>query len=643
VVEFSKLGQKEETMCGICGFIGERVEISERRLLEMNETISRRGPDDSGHLIEAGVGLAMRRLSVLDLAGGSQPIFNEDRSVAVVFNGEIYNYQELRHRLKKSGHKFYTNSDTEVIVHLYEEHGSRLVDHLQGMFAFALWDQRKKSGLLARDRLGIKPLYYAEVNDGLVFGSEIKAILASGSVPREIDWQAIDLYFAFTYIPSPFSIYRAIRKLPPGHMLTVQNGRVTCRKYWDLEYQSFEQPPGGGDWIEAIENQLRESVKSHLVSDVPLGAFLSGGIDSSLVVDFMREAQSTVPIETFTMGFGGKVNPLLDERPLARTVADVKGCSFNEFTVQADLQEISDDIVEAFDEPFADDSVIPSYYLCGLTRQKVKVALSGLGGDELFGGYQRHSGFLLGEHYARVPAWLHRTAVAPVIRRLPESPRGGDRINHIKRFSEAALEPAADRYLGFVSSLSESARERLYTPAVRSQIDFEITREIVRKPFRDCQAEDNVSRMLYVDLKTYLPEDILALSDRLSMWHSLEVRVPFVDHRIVELAAKLPSNLKVSLLDKKIILKSIARKHLPAAVVNHRKQGFEAPMAAWLRSDLRSYAEERLKPSAIRRDGIFDSSFVQNKLEGHMAGKHKNNKMIFSLIMFQSWWQRFGS
>jgi asparagine synthase (glutamine-hydrolysing) len=630
-------------MCGICGFVGSHEGFTEDRLLTMNHTMVRRGPDDTGHLFEPGVGLAMRRLSILDLEGGRQPIFNEDGGVAVVFNGEIYNFRELRSDLERRGHRFATRSDTEVIVHLYEEFGDALVHHLRGMFAFALWDRRKRRALIARDRLGIKPLYYAQLGNGLVFGSEIKALLASGVVEPEIDWQAVDLFFTYTYIPNPYSIYRKIRKLPPGHLLIVADGTVDCRQYWDIQFAVKDAARGERYWLDQLESTIGDSVRSHLLSDVPIGAFLSGGVDSGLVVDFMREADRTTPIETFTMGFGGSRNPLLDERPLARQIATERGCHYNEFTVEADVTAIIEEIVDAFDEPFADDSVIPSYYLCKLTSERVKVALSGLGGDEAFGGYQRHSGFALSERYARFPSLLHQYLVNPIVQTLPEPTRGGDRIDHIKRFSMAAMETPEKRYLSFVSALSERERAALYTPAVRAQMDFQKTREIVTAPFQQCQADDNVSRMLYVDLKTYLPEDILALSDRLSMWHSLEVRVPLVDHRVVELAGGLPSRLKVTPMDKKILLKKLARKRLPRAVVDHRKQGFEAPMAAWLRTDLRSYAESELSRERLESAGLFNPAFVRAKLDAHLSGRCKCNKFLFSLIMFQQWLKRHSA
>jgi asparagine synthase (glutamine-hydrolysing) len=627
-------------MCGICGYFGDGANISGLTLERMNLTLERRGPDDQGVFREPGVGLAMRRLSIIDLGGGHQPIHNEDRSVWVVFNGEIYNYRELRDALLKRGHHFETSSDTEVIVHLYEEYGDDFVKHLRGMFAIALWDARRKRGLIARDRLGIKPLFYAEVGGTVLFGSEIKAILASGAVSRDLDHQALDAYFTFTYIPAPLTIYRAVRKLEPGHLLVCEGGRMSKRRYWDLDVSWPDRETDDHEWFERFDGAIDDAVQSHLVSDVPVGAFLSGGIDSSLVVGLMSRHLDD-PVKTFTIGFGGARNPLIDERPLAETVATRYGCEFHAYTVEPDFRQIAGDIVNAFDEPFADDSVIPSYYVSQFTRQHVKVALSGLGGDELFAGYERYSGVLLGQYYSRlVPGALHRCFIQPLVQSLPEPAHGGDRVNHAKRFAAAALQTSADRYLDFVSTLPAAERLRLFRPDVSRQIDVEATGHIITEPYRRCDAPDDVARALYVDMKTYLPEDILALSDRLSMWHSLEVRVPLVDHELVELSARLPTRLKLDWRRKKILLKRIAARHLPEEVMSHRKQGFESPMAAWLRTDLADYARDILGAGRLGRSGLFDHEYIAAKVREHLAGRHKNNKLIFSLIMFQEWYER---
>lgn len=606
----------------------------------MNHVLLRRGPDDGGVFSGAGAGLAMRRLGIIDLAGGRQPIRNEDGTVWAVCNGEIYNYRELRAALRQRGHRFRTDADTEVIVHLYEEHGDEMVHHLRGMFAFALWDARRNRGLIARDRLGIKPLFHAQVGGALLFGSEIKAILASNLVDRDLDHQALDAFIAFTYIPAPLTVYRAIRKLEPGHLLVYESGRVEQRRYWDVDFSRTDHEIDDREWIERFDAAIEDAVTSHLVSDVPVGAFLSGGIDSSLVVAYMSRHLDE-PVKTFTMGFDGARNPLIDERPLAALVAASHGCEFHEHAVRPDFREIVGDIVAAFDEPFADDSVIPSYYVSRLARQRVKVALSGLGGDELFAGYERYSGMHLSEYYARlVPESLHRQVIEPMVQRLPEPAHGGGRVNHAKRFAAAVMQSPAERYLGFVSTIPARERRLLFTPDVAGMIDFDATDRIITDLYERCDAPDDLTRALYVDLKTYLPEDILALSDRLGMWHSLEIRVPLIDHQLVELSARLPTCYKLDWRHKKILLKRIAARRLPAEVIGHRKQGFESPMAAWLREELSEYARDVLSPRRMNDTGLFDGGYVHAKLQEHLVGRHKNNKLLFSLIMFQEWYGR---
>ena len=627
-------------MCGICGFFGDGTAVSSDTLERMNSTLVRRGPDDSGVWGEPGVGLAMRRLSIIDLQGGRQPIHNEDSTVCVICNGEIYNYRELRAMLLQRGHRFRTKSDVEVIVHLYEEFGDRLVDYLRGMFAFALWDSRRRRGLVVRDRLGIKPLFYANADGALIFGSEIKAVLASGTVNRQLDHNALDAFLTYTYIPAPLTIYRDVRKLEPGHLLIWDGGKVDNKVYWDLDVSQPDCDADEKEWVERFEGVIEDAVQLHMVSDVPVGAFLSGGIDSSLMVALMSRHVSE-PIKTFTMGFGGARNPLLDERPLARQVAARYGSHFHEYTVQPDFRDIVGEIVRAFDEPFADDSVIPSYYVSQFARRGVKVALSGLGGDELFAGYERYSGMLASEYYARlVPGLLHRHVVHPLVQRLPEPAHGGDKIDHAKRFAKSVLRSPAERYLGFVSTLDSSERSRLYTPETAKEIDFGATDRIVTEPFQRCSGPDALTCAIYVDMKTYLPEDILALSDRLSMWHSLEVRVPLIDHELVELSARLPARYKARWNGKKILLRRVAAKHLPPDVVEHRKQGFESPMAAWLRSDLARYAQDVLGKNRLGKSNLFDCEYVLAKLAEHSMGRGKNNKLLFSLIMFQEWYER---
>ena len=625
-------------MCGICGYYGEDSHLNQDTLKVMNDLIIRRGPDDDGYFHSQGIGLAMRRLSILDLAHGKQPIFNEDETVCTVFNGEIYNFRELKKDLEAKGHSFRTSSDTEVIVHLYEEYGKDLVHHLRGMFAIAVWDITNKKLLIFRDRLGIKPLFYSIVDGSVIFGSEIKSLLASGLVSKELNHQAVDAYFTYTYIPAPLTIYKGISKLEPGNLMIIDESGINIEQYWDLDFSSQDASKSEEEWKDIFDEAIHDAVSSHLVSDVPVGAFLSGGVDSSLIVAMMAE-DSKHTVETFTMGFNERSGSLLDERKYAKLLAAECDINYNEFSVSPDFEDIITDVVNAFDEPFADDSVVPSYYISKLTRENVKVALSGLGGDELFAGYHRYFGLYMSRLYDYVPSFLHKYVVLPLVNRLPEPKNATDKINHLKRFLRYADMPIANRYLGYVSTLDASERQKLFSKELSNSIDYQATDDLVLDKFKQCKADNVMDKMLYADIKTYLPDDILALSDRLSMWHSLELRVPFVDHELVELSTRLPSKYKINLSGMKLMLKKVARAWVPDEIIDHRKQGFESPMAGWLKDELYTYTNDLLSRVNIEKIGIFDYQFVKDRIDAHYAGKEKNNKIIFSLMMFVLWSQ----
>jgi asparagine synthase (glutamine-hydrolysing) len=623
-------------MCGICGFLSHEPWPASR-LRAMNDVIFRRGPDGEGFLHADGVGLAMRRLAIIDVAGGAQPVYNEDRSLALVFNGEIYNYRALRERLLALGHQFRTNSDTEVIVHLYEEHGADLVRELEGMFAFALWDSRKELLLLARDRLGIKPLYLAEVPGGVLFGSEIKSLLATGLVPTEqLDWSALDQFLTYTFIPAPRSIYRTVRKVPPGVTVTVaRGGRISSRPYWqvpDPEVVARSE----AEWVQRVDAGLRRAVESHLVSDVPVGAFLSGGVDSGLMVAMMAAASSQ-PVETFTVGFADAGSSFIDERVYARMIAKRYRLNHHEINIEPHVSDIIEDVVGAFDEPFADDSVIPSYYVSQAAARFVKVALTGLGGDELFAGYRRHLGVRVGDVYARVPRWLRDGVVNEIVRRLPEPRNSSDLVDHMKRFARASSGSPAARYQDSMSSLPAAERLRLYSNEVRAHVDTASTAAVLTETFDGFRHGTSVDRALKTDLRWYLADDILTLTDRLSMWHSLELRVPYLDHRFVEEVMSIPSAAKIRGLTLKHVLKQVAAKWLPAPVIRHRKQGFEAPMGRWLRGPLRELLQDVLGPAAVRAAGIFSPAEIERLKNEHLAGERKHSKILFSLLMFHLW------
>jgi asparagine synthase (glutamine-hydrolysing) len=621
-------------MCGITGFIDFSGTLTEADLRRMNATISRRGPDGEGYLFVDGVGLAMRRLAIIDIDGGWQPVFNEDKSVAVVFNGEIYNYRELRKSLIERGHTFRTSSDTEVIVHLYEEHGDAFTTHLEGMFAIALWDSRKRRLVLARDRLGIKPLYIARMDDGIIFGSELKAVLASGKVDRAVNWNAVDQYFAYTYIPAPMSIYAGVCKLLPAHQVSIgerEEYRESC--YWTLPQHDDRR--GSMEELETeVEQALLSAVESHMISDVPVGAFLSGGVDSSVIVAMMtRFAES--PVQAFTVGFSRTDARFIDERIHARELARRYGLKHVEIEVTPDVAGILPEIVDAFDEPFADDSVIPSYYVSQATSRAVKVAMTGLGGDELFGGYKRHLGLNLSAYYRRTPALLRQYVVEPLVRMLPEA--RGDTVDHLKRFAQATDGDAAAQYRDYLTTQKWAERRKLYRPEVAERIDAPRTERVASEYFQQARSTHPLEQALRTDINLYLPDDILTLTDRLSMWHSLELRVPFLDRKLVEVASKLPPSAKIQGLTQKRILRSIARKWVPDSILNHRKQGFEAPMGTWLRGPLLPLFDEMASPANLEEMGIFDSAFVHRLRDEHVRGTRKHSKVLFCLLMFMQW------
>jgi asparagine synthase (glutamine-hydrolysing) len=616
-------------MCGITGIYCESDLPQQRELEAMVHSIRRRGPDDRGYFVSGPVGLGMSRLSIIDPENGRQPISSEDGNVVVVCNGEIYNHPELRRELGAKGHRYKTRSDAETLVHLYEEEGLDFLDRLQGMFGLALWDQKRHRLIIARDRLGIKPVYYTTSADLLIFGSELKAVVASKRLSLTVDNSAIDAYFKLGYVPNPLTIYREVKKLPPAHVLIHENGQTRLKKYWNL---SFEPKPAksASEWQEQFVSLFQATVEKHLMSDVPLGAFLSGGVDSSFVVATMAGLMDK-PVKSFTVGFAGSKGGYLDERDIAREVSRQFGTEHTEFEVQPRPEEIIDEVVEAFDEPFADDSVIPTYYLCRETSKQVKVALSGLGGDELFAGYERYLGLVLSSSYDKLPGFVKTSIIGPLVNRLPELKNGHYTINHLKRFVRSSKFPPAERYQSYVSIFGGEERRSLL-PGLNGFANGDVNLEYFSNSRMGL-----LDQALNQDIHTYLPEDILALSDRLSMWHSLELRVPFVDHQLVEFCAAMPASLKIRGREKKVMLRRAARGVLPDAVLNHRKQGFAAPMAAWLRGDLKEYVADSLSTSMVARHGLLDPKYVHGLLHEHWTRRELNDRKIFSVLMFQRW------
>ena len=625
-------------MCGIVGIASEA--INNFPIKSITDTLSHRGPDDSGTYSDDNVALGHRRLSIIDLEGGHQPIFNEDGSKCIIFNGEIYNFKELRKELLRKGHRFSTQGDTETILHAYEEWGEKCVEFLRGMFAFAIWDARNKRLFLARDRLGIKPLFYAEHKGRFYFASEMKAILADQSFPRDLDELALTCYFTLSYIPAPLTIFTGIRKLSPGHTLTWENGQIKIHKYWDL-YFAPDRSKSEKYFIEGFLDLFQESVRIRLMSEVPLGAFLSGGIDSGAVVALMSMAGSR-PVNTFCIGFGGDTGGYLDERKYARMVAERYSARHREYEVLPKPEGLVEKIVRAFDEPFADDSTIPSYYVCEIARENVTVALSGLGGDEVFAGYERYLGFQFRGIYNRIPRILREKFIQNFVERLPERADGHYTINHMKRFVRSGSLPADLCYMGYLSILNKNLKKSLFND--RFEQYHEGCNDLILDHFNSANVNggsNSLDRALYCDLKTYLPEDILAVTDRMSMHHSLEVRVPFIDHKLVEFCARIPWEMKMKWFRKKALLKKATRSILPREVIQHRKQGFVGPMAQWLKNDLKGFTLETLSEKNLKKHDLLNYHVIKKVLDEHFSGKEIHDTLIWSILIFQKWYDMY--
>lgn len=623
-------------MCGIFGIAS--INLDSGPLKGLTDTLSHRGPDDSGYYFDNYVGLGHRRLSIIDLEGGHQPVFNEDKSKCIIFNGEIYNFPDLREKLIGAGHHFSTRTDTETILHAYEEWGERCVEYLRGMFAFAIWDKFQRRLFIARDRLGIKPLFYAEHKGRFYFSSEMKAILADREFPRDMDEMALVSYFTLSYIPAPMTIFSKIRKLLPGHTLTWQDGKIRIKKYWDLQFIP-DRGKSEDDFIRGFMDIFHESVTSHLISDVPLGAFLSGGVDSSAVVAMMSKSVSS-GVNTFCIGFGGDTGGYLDERGYADMVAKRYSTRHKEYEVTPSPEGLLDKIVSAFDEPFADDSTIPSYFVCKIARENVTVALSGLGGDELFAGYERYLGFRLRAYYVGIPRFLRDNLIAKIVGGLPERADGHYTMNHLKRFVRSGSLPPDQCYLGYLSILGPDIKGSLFSDPTRFNKHYDACSDLILSYFNSSNvhdSNDSLDRALYCDIKTYLPEDILAVTDRMSMQHSLEVRVPFIDHKLMEFCATIPQEIRMKGLKKKYLLKKAVSDLLPEEVINHRKQGFVGPTARWLQTDLKPYVLNSLSAENLNRHGFFDPATVTRLLDEHFTGREINDKLIWALVVFQKW------
>ena len=593
------------------------------RLRAMSATLVHRGPDSDGQLVEGPVGLAARRLSIIDLETGDQPIANEDGTVHVVQNGEIYNYRELRAGLEHAGHRFATRSDTEVLVHLYEEHGDGFAQRLRGMFAVAVWDARQRRLVLARDPFGIKPLYYRDTADGLAFASELRAL------PRgEIDLDALEAFLAFNSIPGPYSIFRDVRKLPPGHVLVWEDGEARVSRFARPAPVSASEVrrEDQDELAEELRARLRDSVRAHLIADVQVGVLLSGGVDSSVLVALAAQ-ESSEPVHTFSIGFEERSFDELDD---ARAVAQLYGTRHEELVLRPDAALLLPALADAFDEPFADSSALPTYLVSELAARHVKVALSGEGGDELYGGYYTYAADLLALRVGRLAALAR-----PLVERLPSSSRRASFDYKAKRFVRAADLPPLERHHAWKEIFSPEARnELLGRPSSFDAVD------LLRARYGETEGAELLARLQDVDLGTYLVDDLLVKTDRASMAHSLEARVPYLDPLVAGLAQALPTRLKVSGLRKKRLLRKAAAPLLPRRIVYGRKRGFSIPAAAWLRGELEPFARDVLSPETLRRQAFFQPAAVTRLLDRHVARKEDLSRQLWGLLAFTLWYER---
>jgi asparagine synthase (glutamine-hydrolysing) len=622
-------------MCGIAGIVYRERErpVPESLVRRMCSALRHRGPDDEGLHVQGAVGVGMRRLSIIDLSGGRQPIFNEDGSKVIVFNGEIYNYKDLRRGLVARGHTVRSEGDTETVLHLYEERGADCVTPLRGMFAFAIWDSATETLLLARDRFGIKPLYVVTAPWGIAFASELKALHAASLTSRELDWEALDTYFQLGYIPAPASPFLDVRKLEPGHTLVWQRqAGVTMQRYWQFPQPTQHAP---ADPEARIREWLDSSVAAHLVSDVPVAAFLSGGLDSSAVVASMALAGDAP--HAFTARYFGSGATAADETGLARQLATRYGAELTFIDIRPEVRDVFEPIVRALDEPHADDSAIPTWLLSQAVGSRYKVALTGIGGDELFAGYRRHIGLLAAEHYSKLPAAVRRLAGA-ASRLLPEPQDGTLGVDRLKRFLRTGNGAVPDRFLGMMSRLSNGERLALYTPSLRAQITGGAASARFRDVFGAQGARSGLAAGLYLDYMTYLPDDILALSDRLSMAHALEIRVPFVDHVLVEAVFPIPQRVKIGPWWRtKGLLRRALRPRLPTPHFRAPKRGFVGPTGAWLRHELRDMLADELSPDRQRRLGYFAPAAVETLLQDHLTGRQNQERILWALMCFSTW------
>jgi asparagine synthase (glutamine-hydrolysing) len=629
-------------MCGITGWanldpLTPPPDGAEELLRSMCERMVHRGPDSEGYLVSDGVALGMRRLAIIDLITGEQPAFNEDESVAVILNGEIYNYRELRADLETRGHTFRSASDTEVLPHLYEEYGRDMVQHLNGMFAFALWEENRRRLFIARDRFGEKPLYWGVFDNTLLFASEPKVLLAHPSVRPDLNFNALRQYLSFDYVPAPLSIYEGISKLPAAHSLSLEDGQIEVRPYWRLSYKTREPTPTAAEAALELRRILEDSVRMRLVSDVPLGVLLSGGIDSSMVTAMAVRASSET-VKTFSISFA---EASFDESQYARRVAQFLGTDHHEERFSASLAaNLVSDIGAWMDEPMSDPSLVPTYLLSRFTRKHVTVALGGDGGDELFAGYPMYFGHRMARAYERIPQLVRREVIEPVVNSLPVKNKNLSFDYRARRFVTASHYDEVARHHVWFGSFTPRDQDLLLTDVVKQSSEDDIYRD-ARRMFAECDSNDLTECMQSLDTQLYLAEDILTKVDRASMAVSLEVRAPYLDPRVAEFAASLPSRYKLRGYTSKYILKRAAKGLVPSFVWRRGKKGFGVPFAKWLKGELRPLARDLLAPERLRRGGLFKADYVARLQDEHERGVANHRKLLWTLLSFELWRESF--
>ena len=633
-------------MCGICGIFNfnNKEPIDKNLIQRMTSVLKHRGPDDEGYYFgsqvagrRSQVGLGVRRLSIIDLETGHQPIHNENKSIWIVFNGEIYNFRDLREVLEKKGHRFYTNSDTETIVHLYEDYKEDCVKHLRGMFAFAIWDNKKKTLFLARDRMGQKPIIYAIFKNSLIFASEIKSLLQVPGVKREIDFKALDYYLTYQYIPSPLTIFQNMKKLPPASILICdEKGQIRIKRYWNLSFRSKTKMLEE-EYSQRILELLTEATRLRLISDVPLGAFLSGGIDSSAIVGLMSQLTSQ-PVKTFSIGFEEED---FSELNYARIIAKLFGTDHHEFIVKPRIVDILPKLIWHYDEPCADSSTILLYYIAQETRKYVTVALSGDGGDESFAGYERYRAHKIASYYEKLPGFLREKIITKVLSHFPEPAKRKSLLRRLKHFSQAISLSPEERNIYWHSYFNKEEKNRLYSQEMRERVKNVNSSDYLLEVYRKSDGKDFLDQTLFVDLMTYLPEDLLVKMDIATMANSLEVRSPFLDHKLMEFNATIPSNLKLKGLTSKYILKKTLKKLLPAKILKRGKMGFGVPIGKWFRKELKDYLKEILLDRKSLSRVYFERKRIEELLVEHASGRIDHGYRLWTLLNLELWHRVF--